>query len=305
MNQMNSQINYDIDSVANDIKQDKIKMVKTAEKNYRIGVEAIAKDIFKHVPNKNLLLVCGPSSSGKTTTSSILVNALAKKGISALAISMDNFFVNREDTPFLPDGTRDYDNVTTLNLDLFKKCMNELIEKKSTKLPIFDFISGVRHDGVVDAKITEKTVIIVEGLHAFNPLCISDVMQKKAIKIFVCPESGFSKNYKTLISAQNLRFERRLIRDFCNRGHNVKETEDYWKNVLESEKKFVLPFKKHADYIIDTTHAYEPFLYNRKISQMVKDDVNFRKYINSQIPDTDLQYKDISPMSLIWEFLGT
>ncbi len=304
MNQINSKINYDIDEVANKILQDKKSMVKIAEKNYRKGVELIAKEVASQMPNKNLLLICGPSSSGKTTTSSILLNALSKLGISALVVSMDNFFINREDTPFLPNGARDYDNVTTVNLDLFKKCMNELLQTKKTKLPIFDFITGVRQDDVVEAKITDKTVIIVEGLHAFNPLCISDVMNKRAIKIFVCPESGFSKNFNSLISAQTLRFTRRLIRDFCSRGHGPKDTKFYWQNVLDSEKKFVLPFKKYADFVIDTTHAYEPFLYNKKMLEISAQDKEFKKFIFPQVPETGLDYTDISALSLIWEFLG-
>ena len=304
MNQINGQINYDINHIVEAITKDKKAMVKASEKNYRKGVEAIVDEISKDIENKNLLLICGPSSSGKTTTSDIIVKALGKKGFPALVVSMDNFFINRKDTPILPNGARDYDNITALNLELFKKCMNELLENQYTKLPIYDFYTGVRQDDVVETRITKDTVIIVEGLHAFNPLCISSTMQKNAIKIFVCPESGFSKNFDTLISAQKLRFTRRLIRDFCSRGHSIKETETMWKNVLDSEKKFILPFKKYADFIIDTTHAYEPFLYNKKIAEFIKKDENFKNYLFAGVPKTDLDYEDISPMSLIWEFLG-
>lgn len=304
MNQMNGKINYDIDEVTSQILINKRAMVKAAERNYKKGVELIADEIAKNAKNKNLLLICGPSSSGKTTSSNIIVNALSKKGLPALVVSMDNFFINREDTPFLPDGTRDYDNVTTVNLALFKKCMNELIEKGHSKLPIFDFISGIRQDGVVDAHITKDTIIIVEGLHAFNPLCISEVMQKKAIKIFVCPESGFSKNFNSIISAQTLRFTRRLIRDYCSRGHSIQATENGWKNVIACEKKFIYPFKKDADFIIDTTHAYEPFLYNKKMLEFAKKEPDFKRYVFANVPQTNLRYEDISPMSLIWEFLG-
>ena len=304
MDQIDMQLNYDIDNIVERISLDKKSFVQSAEKNYKQGVEAITKQIAKNISEKNLLLVCGPSSSGKTTTSNIIVNTLANLGISALVVSMDNFFIEREETPLLPNGAKDYDNVKTINIELFKKCLNELIEKGTTKLPIFDFITGHRQDDVVEVTMRKNMVIIVEGLHVLNPLCISQAMQQKAIKIFVCPKSGFNKNNKTLISSTSLRFTRRMIRDFCSRGYSVNETEINWQGVIDAEKQFITPYKKDADFIIDTTHAYEPFLYNQKMLELLEKDRDFAKYIVKDIPKTELTSNDISSISLIWEFLG-
>ena len=295
---------YLIKDIAIMANKKKERLVKRAEANYKENVKQAIKHIIKNIENKNLLLVTGPSSSGKTTTSHLIMKALEKNGIPAFVVSMDNFFINRVETPILPDGTRDYDNVTTINISLFKEKMNELLTKGTAELPIFDFITGVRQDNAFCAKIKENTIIIVEGLHSFNPLCISEVMQEKAIKIYVEPDSTFELEDGSLILPYDLRFRRRAIRDFHTRGYSISETEKNWVNVRLCEEKYVLPHKFNADFSIDSVYMYEPILYEKELEEIAKKDEDAKKYLGIKIPTTNFTKKDVPEDALIWEFLG-
>ena len=295
---------YQMEQIIELANKKKVRLIKRAEAHYRNNVKNAVAYILENIKDKNLLLVTGPSSSGKTTTSNLIMKALDKRGISALVVSMDNFFIHRKDTPFLPDGTRDYDNVTSLNLDLFKEKMNLLLEERKAELPEFNFITGIREDNVFCGVVPEGAIIIVEGLHAFNPLCISKVMQEKSIKVYVEPQSEFEFNNGEKISPIDLRFRRRAIRDFFNRGYSIEETEKNWVNVRKGEEKFVLPYKQDADFLIDSVYMYEPLLYQKELKKIAETDKNALKYINTKIPSTKLTKKDIPADALIWEFLG-
>ncbi len=296
--------NYDLDDIVRLAYKNKERLVKRAENNYKNNVEKVVNAIKSSIKDKRILFVCGPSSSGKTTTSNIITQKLEKMGIGACVVSMDNFFINRADTPKLPNGNYDYENVTTVNLDLFKKCMDELLEKGESMLPIYDFVTGVRTDNVYKLHLKENTLIIVEGLHAFNPLCHTELMKQKGIKLYVCPQSGFLINDGSCLTPERLRFIRRAIRDFYHRGHKIVDTENTWKDVRAGEDMYVVPYRGEADYIIDTTYIYEPLLYENELIKIANEDDGAKKYIKKNIPKTPLTKADISKNSLVWEFLG-
>ncbi len=293
--------NYKLQDILELASRDKNKLVKRTENRYKDSVIRVAKYIAKN--NYSIVCVSGPSSSGKTTTSNIITKKLEEFGKSALVVSMDNFFINRLDTPLLPDGTRDYDNINAVNIELFKKCMDELIDTGSTNMPIYDFISGVRLDDACCVKIKSNTVIIVEGLHALNPMCISEKMKTRTLKMYVCPQSGFIQPNAN-ITPETLRLTRRMVRDFYHRGHSVKDTEAMWKNVREKEDVFVVPYKADADFIIDTTHMYEPLLYEHELLNISQKDADALKYLNYYLLNSNFSKNYISKDSLIWEFLG-
>jgi uridine kinase len=296
---------YIMNKIVKIANNDKFKLIKKSENNYKDCVEEAAKFIRRNIKNKNLLLICGPSSSGKTTTSHLITKHLLDNGIKSYVVSMDNFFINREETPILPDGTRDYDNVTTLNLDLFKSCVNDLLIKKQTDLPMFDFITGIRQDNAIHAEIDDNTIIIIEGIHAFNPLCISSEMKEKAVKVFVKPQSDFVLENKEKFTCEDLRFTRRSIRDFYTRSYSFSDTLKNWRNVRASEDKFIIPFKNDADFIIDTTYMYEPILYRNELEIIQEQDDEAKVlYQKLKMPKTPLTKNDISQDALIWEFLG-
>lgn len=295
---------YQMEQIIELANKKKSRLIKRAEAHYRNNVKNAVQYIMENIKDKNLLLVTGPSSSGKTTTSNLIMKALEKRGIPALVVSMDNFFIHRKDTPLLPDGTRDYDNVTSVNIDLFKEKMNDLLEKGKAELPIFDFKTGIREDDAFCGIAPEGAIIIVEGLHSFNHLCISKVMQEKAIKVYVEPQSEFEfRNGKRIIPTE-LRFRRRAIRDYYNRGYSIAETEKNWVNVRAGEEKFVLPYRQDADFLIDSVYMYEPLLYQKELKKIAETDKDALKYLSLKIPSTKLNKKDIPSDALIWEFLG-
>ena len=295
---------YNMSKICKLVQKRPQKLAKISESGYRKQICKIASRVAKNIGEKNIVLIAGPSSSGKTTTSHLLVKELEKLNIVSVVVSMDDFFVSREETPVLESGRKDYDNITSLNLDLFKKCIDELITNKSTSLPVFDFVEGRRNDNAVNVEMAkENGVIIVEGIHAFNPLIMSDLMRGKCIKIYISAEADFDTE-NGLLSHNTLRFCRRLIRDFLTRGNTVEDTERVWRDVREAEELFISPFKDTADFHIDTVHAYEPLLYKNELLNIAQEDENALKYLNLFMNDVEYKKDYISKDSVVWEFLS-
>lgn len=279
------------------------KLARVCESTYKNNILKVASKIAKQINKRNIILLAGPSGSGKTTSSHIIVEELERRGIPAIVVSMDNFFIHRKDTPVFEDGSKDYDNIASVNIELFKKTMDNLIVNKFSMMPIFDFVTGVRQDDAYSIEITSpNTAIIVEGIHAFNPLCMSEEMRGKCEKVYVCVNSDFQTE-SGLITRETLRFCRRMIRDFHHRASSVKDTEILWRHVRDAEEQFIVPFKNTADFIIDTTHAYEPLLYKDELLKIAKVDENALKYLNFYLSDVEYSKKNIGENALVWEFL--
>ena len=294
---------YDIEKINQLAISNPEKLASIAENSYENKIKKVARTIADNIDKKNVVLIAGPSASGKTTSSHILVAELGNAGIPAIVVSMDNFFIERKDTPTFEDGTKDYDNISSLDINLFKKCMDNLIKNKNSTMPIFDFITGNRDDEAYCVSLTsEKTAIIVEGIHAFNPLCMSNEMRGKCSKVYVCVASDFQVEGGVL-THEILRFSRRLIRDFYHRGLDVVGTENLWRHVRDAEEQFIEPFKNTADFVIDTTHAYEPLLYKDELLKIAKLDENALKYLNFYLNEVEYSKKYVGENALVWEFL--
>lgn len=278
------------------------EFAEATEKSYNDKIEYIAGEIANNVDVHKIVLVSGPSASGKTTTSHILMKKLEDKDIASVVVSMDDFFVNRDQSPLLIDGSKDYENIKAINIELFKECMDNLLIQGKSFMPLYDFITGERNDFSYFMELKKKTVIIVEGLHAFNPAIISKEMRGREFKLYVCVNTDF-RSKKTILTADNLRFVRRTVRDFYMRGASVKHTREVWVKVLAGEQKFIKPFKKYADFVLDTTHYYEPYLYKSKIKEIATTDRCIIPYLSKFDTELDFDYKCVSDDSLIWEFL--
>ena len=225
---------FNMEKICKRAKKNPRFLANLTEFRYKIQIEKIVNKISRNIKKKNILLIAGPSASGKTTSSHLLVEAFKKRNINAIVISMDDFFISRDETPELSDGSKDYDSIKALNLDLLKKCIDELVTNKSTLMPVFDFVNGVRIDNAKEIKMEgDKNVIIIEGIHAFNPKILSEKMRERCIRVLILVGSDF-KTKLGLISHNNLRYCRRLIRDFYTRGTSVIQTEQYWKNVRDA-----------------------------------------------------------------------
>lgn len=279
------------------------KYIEECENNYKIQIQQIVNQVSN---NKNIkfVLLAGPSSSGKTTTARIICENFKKLNILAKPISLDDFFVNREETPRWEDGRYNYESVDSIDWKLFDECMNNLLKLKKSKMPIYDFITGTK-SMAYETTLQDNEIIVIEGLHSLNPIIDNFIPTEKSIKIYLAPSVNFINNENiNIINGTELRFFRRLIRDAFTRGTSPKETLIVWPDVLKGEALYIDPFKDTADFKINTIHPYEVGVYKLILKNLnLLDDKNLQPYLD-KIKEFDFLDKNIVPKdSLLTEFV--
>lgn len=246
-------------------------LIEYSEKHFLTEVYDVAQKIADNDDIK-IVALAGPSGSGKTTTAHILCDRLGLIGEKTTVVSLDDFYLEREKLPKLPDGTTDYESVDTLNIPLINKCFNEIIATGKTMLPRFDFKNGVSIPDDRLADITDRGIIIAEGLHALNPIITDLVPQKNIFKIYISVNCSIEDSFgEQLLSSRLIRLIRRTIRDSIFRNSGLEKTLSMWNNVVEGERKYLYPYKNSADAKIRTLHSYEPLIYRDKFLEIVKD----------------------------------
>jgi len=293
--------------VINDLSQNNAEqLIKDSEHLYHKQIKDIVNEIALNGKYK-IILLAGPSSSGKTTTSNLIRENLANHGYESIVVSMDDFFLNREDTPRLPNGDYDYENYTALDLKYLNVFVDDMFNKGEAMMPEFNFVTGRREDKYKKIVLHENTIIIIEGIHALNPTVFKS-HRDSMYKIYICVNTNFdNEKHETIIPAQKLRLMRRLIRDVRTRGMALSGTFKMWPNVLAGEDLYIKPYKNTADALINSTHAYEPCMYAKTLLPKLEAD-NCCELSNSLIDmlkqcntlDSNLLPDD----SLIHEFLG-
>lgn len=216
------------------------KFVSDCEKSYAERLNSV----FLAAADKKIILVSGPSASGKTTTA-LRLSALCRDSV---VVSMDDFYKDREDLPII-DGKVNAEVIEALDLELLETTLSEFIKTGKTVLPRYDFKKGKRFDR--EKEVVGKTMII-EGLHALNPDLRESLPKDSAFALYVSPHS-----YYDLFDRKELRFLRRLVRDYYHRAATAEVTFEMWKDVSSCEDVFVRPLGKTADAMLDTTHLYE------------------------------------------------
>lgn len=246
---------FDLDRVNAEALVKPKKLIEEYESCYDNTVSDLADNIISN--KKKIVLLSGPSSSGKTTTSFKLKDEFRRRDVTAIAISLDNFFINKREAKKDERGCLDLESLNALDLLLLKKKMDELINKGSSFFPVFDFIAGVRTDDKQEYALGENGVAIVEGIHALNN-AITDILPSSlALRLYISVHSDFiSKGHKVL-SKRNARLIRRLVRDFKFRGSSAENTLFMWPDVCEGEDKYIRPFAEYADIRLDTTFPYD------------------------------------------------
>ncbi len=204
----------DIDEINKKAKDNPESLIITSEYIYRSQIYELIKDILNKKEKYKGILLSGPSSSGKTTTSKLIRLGLLKESINSIVISLDDFFLDREKTPKLNDGSFDFENVYALDLPYLNQFLDELFLKNKAKMPVFDFISGRRKKEYIDVEIDNNTIVIFEGIHALNPILISEKNSKEMYKIYICLNTNFLSNNKMAIPAKDVRLMRRMLRDY-------------------------------------------------------------------------------------------
>lgn len=217
----------------------------------------IASEIEKNLNNIKLVLIAGPSSSGKTTTSKKLSLYLKNKGINPFVLSTDDFFKNRIDTPKNENGEYEYDIPEALDIDLFNEKLTSLIKGEETLLPTYNFLTGEKEYKHPPVSLKNRDLIIVEGIHTLNEMLTSKIDRKNKLKIYISPFTPLDLDRHNHVSTVDLRLIRRLVRDYRTRGYDAEETLKNWRLVRRSEEKYIFPYQKEADIVLNTALIYE------------------------------------------------
>lgn len=248
------------------------KLIEDGEELYHKQINDIVNDIVANGKYK-VILLAGPSSSGKTTTSNLICKELAEHNYESLVVSLDDFYLDLETRPKLPNGDYDLENVTALDLDYINKFVDDMFEKGEALMPEYNFKTGKREEEYKPIKLNENTIVIMEGIHALNPIMFKK-HNEAMYRIYICVNTNFEVDNKMIMPAQKVRLMRRLIRDLTNRGSSLEKTFGMWKNVLAGEDIYIKPYKNTADYLINSTHAYEPLMYAYKLLPLLKNEDN-------------------------------
>lgn len=287
------------------------QFIAQCEFRYQNIIDSIAKRIIDE-EGREIVMLAGPSSAGKTTTARKLSESLIEKGVKTYVLSLDDFYLNREDIPYLPDGSQDFETVDALDLKYFEECVNALLRGETVKNPVFDFTTGKRSDKEFnEITLGDEDVVIIEGLHALNPV-ITEKIRGKLLKIYINVSSRiYDENGNIILSKRNMRFIRRMVRDYKFRGSSVENTYKLWKNVTAGEEKYLFPFRDNADIKANTIHLYEscvlkhqalPLLLNSEISDEFKSQAT--KLVKALEKFADIPEKLVPDGSLLREFLG-
>lgn len=257
MSNMNNRIEH-----INELARDNPKaIIARAELRYRNIINNIAEKVLDDA-GRELIMLAGPSSSGKTTTASKISETFTSLGMKTYVISLDDFYLDREKIPGYAEGNPDFETVYALDLACLSETMKSLMEGKTTKIPKFDFLTGRRSERFSEITLGKNDAVIVEGLHALNPVVTSDLNNLKMLKIYISVSSRIYDNRgRIILNKRNLRFTRRMIRDYQFRGSSVENTYNLWKSVCDGEEKYLFPYEDMADVRINSIHLCEPCLF--------------------------------------------
>ncbi|MBC5582019.1 AAA family ATPase [Anaerofilum sp. BX8] len=228
--------------------------ISHCEIEYQSRVEAAAREVL--VQRRSIVMLTGPSASGKTTTAHKLADCIRRNGSYSCVISLDNFFKNLEDYPRLPDGSKDYENVEAIDVPLVNRCLAELLQTGHTRIPDFDFLSERRKEEWLDLDLNGG-VVVVEGIHALNPALTASLPRSKVYKIYAGLREEYSYRGQRVLPTRDIRLARRMVRDYKFRGHSLEKTLGMWDNVCIGEDQFIKVFKPEADLLLDTSFSYE------------------------------------------------
>lgn len=284
--------------------------IHTNEILYDRNMENIANMVHK---NRNIkaIFISGPSSSGKTTTSKKLAMYLKSVGIDSLVLSTDDYFVDREDSPRKADGSYEFEIVDALDINLFSKQLRQLLKGESVIIPTYNFIAGIKEYKRKPTTLKENQVLIVEGLHAINNRLNNAIPRKNKLKIYISPFTPIGLDRHNHISTTDLRFLRRMVRDYRHRGYSAEMTLNSWMGMRKSEEAYVYPYQREADIIINTSLAYEigvlrtyavPLLYSiSKDSEYYEEAIRILKFLKGFI---NIPSEHVPKVSVLREFIG-
>jgi len=217
----------------------------------------IAKDIAKKSKDVKMILIGGPSSSGKTTSAHRIRTYLETFGVKPIVISADDYFKDRKDTPKDESGAYDFECLEAIDLELFNNQMRDLLKGESVVTPTFNFITGEKEYKNEPITMDDESVLLIEGLHCLNDKMTSKVHRGQKYKIYVCPFTPLNIDKHNHLSTTDMRLIRRIVRDNRVRGYKVGDTLNAWAKVKEGEAKYIFPYTSDVDAVLNTAYTYE------------------------------------------------
>lgn len=286
------------------------ELIRICEALHEKKIAQIA-DMIAVDKKKKLVLIAGPSSSGKTTFAQRLGIQLRVNGITSVALSMDNYFVNREDTPLDENGNYDFECLEAVDLKLFNEQLSAILNGEEVELPTFDFHDGKRQYLGNKVKLEENQVLIVEGIHGLNEKLTASIPRENKFKIYISALTALNIDNYNRISTADSRMLRRTLRDLQFRNHPPKATIKMWPSVRAGEEKYIFPFQEDADAMFNSSLVYEAAVIKNFLEPaLLEVEKDCPEYSEAKRMYEFLSYflpidpKDVPVTSIVREFVG-
>ena len=271
----------------------------------------VADEILEKNGKIKVILIAGPSSSGKTTTAKKLEAYLKCNGMNPYSLSIDDFFLDRDKTPLDKNGEPDFESLTAIDVSLFNKCLLDLVSGKATNLPTYNFATGKREYKNKNVKLDTNEVIIIEGLHALNDELTLSIERKNKYKIYIGPLTQLNVDSHNRIFTSDTRKLRRIVRDNKYRNYNAEDTLKQWKKIREGEEKYIFPYQDDVDMIVNSALIYEigvlktyaePLLFSvEETSEVYHEAIRLINFLRNFLP---IPSEGVPADSVLREFIG-
>lgn len=287
------------------------ELIRLSEANYNRQLFDIANEIYENRKIIKLVLLAGPSSSGKTTSAKKLKTFLTSRGMNVIQLSTDDYFVNKVDTPRNEKGEYDFESLKCVDLELFNKQLMQLLEGRKVEIPSYNFVTGKREYNKNYAQLGEDDIIIVEGIHALNDTLTMSIERKNKYKIYICPLVQINIDNHSHIHTSDLRKLRRIIRDSRTRGFGAAATLAMWGSIQKGEQQNIYPYQDEVDVVINSSLLYEIGVLKTYVEPLLfcvdEDDpvypeaLRLINFLRNVLP---IPSDDIPPDSVLREFIG-
>lgn len=270
----------------------------------------LARQIAEQSSRVKVVLIAGPSSSGKTTTSRKLSMFLNTFGLNPKPISLDDYFLPREETPKLPNGDYDFESLRAIDIDLFNNQLKKLLNNEEVIIPTFNFKTGIPEFNK-SLKLNDNDIIIIEGLHCLNEELTKSIPKENKFKVYVSPLTDLNVDNYNMVSTSDNRLLRRMVRDNRTRGYSAEYTIKTWSRVRDGEEKYIFPYQEEADFVVNSALIYEigalrqyaePLLYNIDINSPYYEEARrLLRFLNMFLV---VPTENIPKESILREFIG-